>query len=176
MKREKAIVVVWGIVTIALFLIFGKTTSDGKVPLKWEKIPAEPKQVVIEYEPREFTETDAQILMRIAEAEAENQHTEGRRKIMEVVLNRVASPLYPDTIEGVVFQENAFTTVANGKYYRVEISPQAHEALAHIEKGEPIDTEIVAFDINDGSDKLLEYYDYKYTVGCHNFYTEKKRG
>lgn len=168
-----------------LCMAHGISTVDS-TGLMWEKIPAEakaPVKVQREYKVREFTQRDAQILMRIAEAEAGNQHTEGMKKIMEVVLNRVNSPNFPNSIEDVVFQYgvtksgkkiNQFSSVGDGRYYDVEISPQAHEALALIERGEPIDEKIIAFEVNNGNNTLLQYFDYSYTVGCHNFYVEKE--
>ena len=161
--------VLLGAFLCASVLAFGSmATADEGNGLKWEKIP----ETETIYKAREFTQEDAQILLRIAEAEAGNQHTEGMRKVMEVVLNRVASPNYPNDIKGVVFQKNQFASVTDGRYYTVEISPQCHDALASIEKGEPIDTNIIGFERN-GNDALLKYFNYAYTVGCHNFYVEK---
>ena len=155
---------------LGVFLLHTITVTDTVTPpLVWEKIPAKAE----EYKVREFSLRDAQILMRIATAEAENQHCEGMYLVMTVVLNRVNSPNYPDTIEGVVFQDRQFSSVKNGRYNRVEIPQEAHEALARLEKGEPIDDDIIAFEVNDGSNSLLKYFDYKYTVGNHNFYVEK---
>lgn len=124
------------------------------------------------YDARQFTFEDAQMLMRIAEAEAGNQGVEGMKLVMIVVLNRVNSESFPDTIEGVIFQPHQFQPVSDGRYYTVEISTEAHLALAAIETGEPIDESIIAFEAT--SNKSLEkYFKYAYTVGGHDFYTAK---
>lgn len=125
-----------------------------------------------EYEAREFTYEEAQMLMRIAQAEAGNQGIEGMKRVMMVVLNRVDSPDFPNTIEGVIFQPNQFQPVSDGRYYEVELSYEVHLALADIETGEPIDTSIIGFERT--SNKSLEkYFKYAYTIGDHDFYTAK---
>ena len=124
------------------------------------------------YDAREFTYDEAQMLMRIAQAEAGNQGVEGMKLVMTVVLNRVASKHFPDTIEGVIFQANQFQPVSDGRYYEVEISTEAHLALADIEEGKPLDTSIIGFEVSTNK-SLEKYFDYAYTYGDHDFYTEK---
>ena len=123
-------------------------------------------------EPREFTQREAEMLMRIAQAEAGNQGKQGMVMIIAVVLNRVADDSFPNSIEGVIFQDHQFQPISDGRYYEVELSPEVHEALAYIEKGEPYDDQIVAFEISS-SKSLERYFSYAYTVGDHDFYTEK---
>ena len=47
----------------------------------------------------EISYQDAQYLMHVAEAEAGNQGVEGMALVMQVVLNRVKSPKFPNTIK-----------------------------------------------------------------------------
>lgn len=124
------------------------------------------------YDAREFTYEDAQMLMRIAQAEAGNQGKDGMKLVMMVVLNRVASEDFPDTIEEVIFQPHQFQPVSDGRYWEVELSSEVHLALADIETGEPIDETIIAFE-NTSNNSLEKYFEYAYTVGAHNFYTAK---
>jgi N-acetylmuramoyl-L-alanine amidase len=42
--------------------------------------------------------------------------------VAQVILNRVESPHFPDTVHDVIFQKNAFTPLLDGRYYEVEIS------------------------------------------------------
>ena len=174
------------LVGVVLFLVFmGSSqpiqTSEPEVPI-WEKVaPKDPVEIqtprIIEkpapkYETREFTYDEAQMLMRIAQAEAGNQGIEGMKLIMEVVLNRKNKDGYPGSIEGVIFQPHQFQPVSDGRYYSVELSPEVHLALSEIEQGLPIDENIVAFEITS-SNSLERYFKYAYTVGDHNFYVEK---
>lgn len=53
---------------------------------------------------------ERQILERIVEAEAGDQDLEGRILVANVILNRVHSNHFPDTIKGVVFANRAVDT------------------------------------------------------------------
>ncbi len=57
-------------------------------------------------------------LSRIIYAESGNQPLDGKIAVGNVVMNRVASPLFPDTIYDVLFQRNQFSPAATGSIYR----------------------------------------------------------
>ena len=116
---------------------------------------------------------DAQILMRIASAEAQNQGTFGMYLVMQTVWNRVNSPDYPDDVWSVVTQPYQFEPIMNGSYYTVEITPEAHEALALFESNLNADEEIVAFESVTNNASLTRYYDVAYTYQDHTFYVKK---
>ena len=54
-------------------------------------------------------------LSRLITAESGNQSLKGMMAVGNVLLNRVKSPAFPNTIEGVLAQKNQFTTYKNGK-------------------------------------------------------------
>ena len=162
------------------------TAQDIQItePLVVTEIPAEPPKeehyfmvlyepVVSQYKPREFTQEEAQMLMKIAQAEAGNQGIKGMMLVMAVILNRVADPAFPNSIKEVIFQPHQFQPVSDGRYDDVELSEDVHLALAEIEKGTPIDTEIIGFEVAD-SNALDCYFEYAYTVGGHKFYKRKE--
>lgn len=76
---------------------------------------------------------DAYILAKMAMAEAEGEDTEGKALVILVILNRVWSEQFPDTILGVVSQKNAFTSYSNGRYDRVEPDEDCMAALRLVE-------------------------------------------
>lgn len=53
-------------------------------------------------------------LSRIIYAESGNQSLEGQMAVGNVVMNRVASPIYPNTVQGVLAQQNQFSTYQSG--------------------------------------------------------------
>ena len=57
-------------------------------------------------------------LSRIIYAESGNQSLEGKIAVGNVVLNRVASPLFPNTVYDVLFQRNQFTPASSGSINR----------------------------------------------------------
>lgn len=56
-------------------------------------------------------------LSHIIYAESGNQPLEGKIAVGNVVLNRVASSKFPNTVYEVIFQRNQFTPVSNGTIY-----------------------------------------------------------
>jgi len=66
-------------------------------------------------------------LSRIINAESGNQPLEGKIAVGNVVLNRVASPRFPDTVYEVIFQRGQFSPVANGSIHK---EPNAESVIA----------------------------------------------
>ena len=118
--------------------------------------------------PIEVTQQEAQELMQIASAEALNQGTPGMLLVMSVVMNRVASPDYPDTIHEVIHQPHQFYTAGMKS---AELTPDVHMALAQLEMG-CLYPEIVAFERSENN-SLDIYYDEAFTFLDHSFYTVK---
>lgn len=123
-----------------------------------------------ETEVNEFTYDDAQLLMQVAQAEAGNQGPDGMWLTMSVILNRVKDETFPNTIEEVIYQPHQFSTA--NKLDKVEITPEAHEALARIEQGE-VAPEIIAFE-SKKSHVLNDYFMSAFTYRDHIFYTKKE--
>lgn len=80
---------------------------------------------------------DAYMLAKIAMAEAESEDTEGKALVMLVVLNRVWSDEFPDTIAGVIFQDGQFSPISNGRYDEVKRMPTVteHYSLSRLTDG-----------------------------------------
>lgn len=79
-------------------------------------------------------------LQRIVEAEAGNQDDIGRILVANVVLNRVKSEVYPDTILENIFRHSGdvyqFQPVKNGAYYSVTVSEKTKECVDRALAGE----------------------------------------
>ena len=58
---------------------------------------------------------DLDLLAKIVYAEARGEPYSGQVAIAAVVLNRVESPSFPNTIAGVIYQPYAFTAVSDGQ-------------------------------------------------------------
>jgi len=81
-----------------------------------------------------FTYEECQMLMKIARSEG-GTDLKAQALIMRVVLNRIASDDFPNTIKGVVFEDNQFSAVSDGNYDSADVNANSHLALAEIEKG-----------------------------------------
>lgn len=128
----------------------------------------------------EFTFEEAQELMKLAQAEAGNQGEDGMWLVMSTVINRRSDEDWPDSVLEVINQHcknksgrtiYQFETVANGMIDKVEISQDAHNALARIEKGE-IAPSIIGFETKC-SDALDKYFMPAFVHKDHRFYTKK---
>lgn len=64
---------------------------------------------------------EAYLLAAIIQCESEGEPYEGKLAVGSVVLNRVRSASFPNTITGVIYQEKQFSPVASGRLaYRLE--------------------------------------------------------
>lgn len=62
-----------------------------------------------------FSSSDVYLLARTIHAEGRGESYTGQVAIGAVILNRVRSASFPNTISGVVYQKNAFTAVTDGQ-------------------------------------------------------------
>lgn len=59
-------------------------------------------------------------LAQLIEAEAETENLNGKILVGNVVVNRIRSPKYPNTLNEVIYQKGQFQVVRNGKFDRVK--------------------------------------------------------
>ena len=59
--------------------------------------------------------SDIQLMARAINGEARGEPYEGQVAVGAVILNRVKSSQFPNTIAGVIYQSGAFTAVADGQ-------------------------------------------------------------
>lgn len=62
-----------------------------------------------------FAEGDRELLAQLIYCEAGAEPYEGKLAVGSVVINRVLSSVYPDTVVGVVYQNKQFSPVASGR-------------------------------------------------------------
>lgn len=78
-----------------------------------------PDQSTAQYEQNEI-----QLLARCVNGEARGEPYEGQVAVAAVILNRVESPSFPNSIAGVIYQPGAFTAVNDGQI-NVPIDPSS---------------------------------------------------
>ncbi|MEK3882201.1 spore cortex-lytic enzyme [Paenibacillus sp. PL2-23] len=64
-----------------------------------------------------LSDNDLQIMANAVYGEARGEPYEGQVAVAAVILNRVRSESFPNTVYGVIFQPRAFTAVADGQIY-----------------------------------------------------------
>lgn len=118
---------------------------------------------------------DAYLLAKIAMAEAEGEGVEGKALVILVVLNRVWSEEFPDSIREVIFQKGQFSPISNGRYDRVEPDQECYEALDLIQL-EKWDKSQGALYFESKSDSTWHEDNLKFLFqhGKHFFYADKE--
>lgn len=111
---------------------------------------AEKKSVV------NYTDEDKKWLAKIIEAEAGAEPLEGKIAVGAVIINRVQSDLFPNSIKDVIFEKSygfyQYTPVETGYIYKVTPSKETYEAVDRALNGE------------DPSDGSLYFYNPKHTT------------
>ena len=119
---------------------------------------------------RDWSAEDAEILLKIAMAEAEGESVEGKAFVMLVVLNRVWSEGFPDSISEVVFQDGQFTpTEGGGRYWNTEPDAGCYEAYEMVLHGWDESQGALYFCSSGSSRWMEENTEYLFTVGNHDF-------
>lgn len=81
-----------------------------------------------------FTQEEAMMLMKLAKCEA-GGCTASQYHEMMVLVNRLKSEDFPNTVKEVIYQEGQFTVVSEGKFAKAEPNLESHLALAMVERG-----------------------------------------
>lgn len=118
---------------------------------------------------------DAYLLAKIAMAEAEGEDTEGKALVILVVLNRVWSDEFPDSISKVIYQERQFSPVANGRFDKVEPDEDCYRALELVQvEGWDESHGALYFESVSASDWHRKNLSFLFKHGNHYFYTDKE--
>lgn len=62
-----------------------------------------------------ISDNDIDLIALVTMAEAEGESELGKRRVIDTILNRFESDLFPDSIEDVIYQKNQFTSMWNGR-------------------------------------------------------------
>lgn len=126
---------------------------------------------------RDLDAEESYLLTKIAMAEAEGEDTEGKALVIMVVLNRVWSDKFPDSIEEVIMQKNQFSvTQEGGRWWRVEPDEDCYNALDMV-MAEQWDKSHGAlyFESAGKSTWHQDNLEYLFKHGNHYFYKEKEK-
>ncbi|WP_243290258.1 spore cortex-lytic enzyme [Bacillus sp. FJAT-47783] len=67
--------------------------------------------------PSGFSQNDLQLMANAVYGEARGEPYIGQVAVAAVILNRIESPSFPNTVSGVIFEPGAFTAVADGQIW-----------------------------------------------------------
>ena len=121
-----------------------------------------------------YSDNDLYWLSRIIHAEASGEPFEGKIAVGNVVLNRVKSKNYPNTVYGVIFDKKygtQFSPVSYGTIYNTPSSDSIKAARKCLE-GYSINSEMIFFINPDIATNfwIVKTREYVMTIGNHDFY------
>ncbi|MDA2738411.1 cell wall hydrolase [Bacillus cereus group sp. Bc015] len=123
-----------------------------------------------------ISDSDFDLLSRLVEAEAGIEPFEGKIAVANVILNRVESDQFPDTIEAVIYETGQFEPVRNGMINR-EPSEESKEAVRRaltVNRSLGLNS-LYFYDPRFSSEKAKNWFDTletTMTIGNHVFKTE----
>ena len=72
---------------------------------------------------------DIELLALVTMAEAEGENEEGKRMVIDTILNRVDSERFDNTISEVIYAPNQFTSMRNGRVDRCYVADDIYQLV-----------------------------------------------
>lgn len=126
----------------------------------------------------EFSEDDVTMLANLIYCEARGESYDGKLAVASVVVNRILSSKFPNTMAGVIYQKNQFAPVTSTRnsfvealaYDKAANSSGCYEAAREAMSGITNVTNCVYFQTTAYLEKVERLDVVRYTIGNHGFY------
>ena len=112
---------------------------------------------------------DHRLLSRLVYAEARGESYRGQVAVAAVVLNRVASASFPNTISGVIYQSGAFSCVGNGSINNTPDAAAIRAARDALNGWDPTGGCLYYYNPKKTSDRWIRTRTVKTVIGNHRF-------
>lgn len=116
-----------------------------------------------------YSNSDLNLLAHLVYAEARGESYRGQVAVASVVLNRVKSSSFPNSVAGVIYQKGAFSVVSDGQ---INLSPNQtaiNAAQDAINGWDPSYGAIYYFNPNTATNKWIWSRPVTVTIGNHRF-------
>ena len=112
-----------------------------------------------------------ELLARLINCEARGERYIGQVAVGAVILNRVKSPKFPNTIAGVIYQNNQFSSVKDGQFdVAIEEGSTVYKAAQEAMNGsDPTGGALYFYNPSKTKSKWLFSLETTTTIGKHNF-------
>ena len=121
-----------------------------------------------------YTEEDYQVLLRIVQAEAGICDEKGKILVADVIINRVLSNEFPDSITSVVYAPSQFQPVSNGSINSVKVTAETIDCVNRALDGEDYSQGALYFMNRRGSGSAASWFDrhldYLFAHDGHEFF------
>ena len=112
---------------------------------------------------------DHRLLSKLVYAEARGESYKGQVAVAAVVLNRVESSSFPNTISGVIYQSGAFSCVSNGSINNTPDSTAIRAALDALNGWDPTGGCLYYYNPRKTDDEWIRTRTVKTVIGNHYF-------
>ena len=113
--------------------------------------------------------SDHRLLAKLVYAEARGESYKGQVAVAAVVLNRVASASFPNTISGVIYQSGAFSCVGNGSINNTPSSDAIRAALDAMNGWDPTNGCLYYYNPKKTNDAWIRTRTVVTVIGNHYF-------
>lgn len=113
--------------------------------------------------------TNLDLLARLVHGEARGEPYTGKVAVAAVVLNRVKSSSFPNTVAGVIYQKGAFDAVSDGQINMSPDSTSRKAAQDALNGWDPSYGAIYYFNPNTATNKWIWSRPMTVTIGNHRF-------
>ena len=123
-----------------------------------------------------YTQSDLTLMAAIIQAEADNQSYEGKLAVGSVVMNRVKSSKFPNTVSGVIYQKNQFAPVNDGHLALIlERGPNetCYRAARQVLEGYRNVEYLFFWTVDLANERNIWDITYGVVIGDHYFYNYK---
>lgn len=103
--------------------------ADGEARIQAATMPLVRSEVEAAKRKTSLTQEELLLLQKVVSAEARGESSEAQYTVACVVLNRIESGIFPDSLEEVITQDGQFSCVENGAIYHVPITDSVVQAV-----------------------------------------------
>ena len=115
------------------------------------------------------TSSDHRLLSKLVHAEARGESYKGKVAVAAVVLNRVKSASFPNTISGVIYQKTAFSCVSDGSINNTPGDDSVRAARDAMNGWDPTGGCLYFYNPKATNDKWIRTRTIKTVIGNHSF-------
>ena len=116
-----------------------------------------------------YNESETYLLGRLVHGEARGEPYVGKVAVAAVVLNRVKSPSFPNTIRGVVYQSGAFDAVSDGQIYLTPDEDSLRAARDALNGWDPTGGCLYYYNPSTATNGWIWTRTVQLSIGKHNF-------
>lgn len=146
-----------------------------------EEVSFSPKEEVVVQEPApqdvvceidtDISDDDIELIALVTMAEAEGECEEGKRLVIDTILNRVDSISFPNTVYEVVYQPSQFSSMWNGRVNRCYIDDNICQLVIE-ELHSRKNYDVIFFT----ADRYGNYGTPMFQIGNHYFSSAEQKG